>query len=164
MNIEELSGWLGAVLVLIAYFMVSTGRAKADSTGFQLINILGAAFLIYYTYSCEAYASMIVNIIWVFIGLSSFITYIKLNDFKSQIFNTYRSHAQLTLKTRLFCVLLSSIFILTLSTASIAQIDTLPSTEEVSSESEETIPEDSEDVTEEEVPSSINDEDEEEVI
>ena len=80
MNVAEISGWIGAVLVLVAYYMVSTGKAKADTTVFQLINILGATFLIYYTYSCKAYASMIVNIIWVFIGMSSFMTYIKFND------------------------------------------------------------------------------------
>lgn len=74
MSIEEVCGWVGAILVLIAYYMVTTGKAKPDSQGFQLINIIGAVFLIYYTYSCRAYASMIVNIIWVAIGLSSFNT------------------------------------------------------------------------------------------
>jgi hypothetical protein len=77
MTIEDLSGWIGALLVLIAYYMVSSGKAKAESINFQLINIIGAAFLIYYTYACQAYASMTVNIIWVGIGFSSLTKYIK---------------------------------------------------------------------------------------
>jgi peptidoglycan/LPS O-acetylase OafA/YrhL len=82
MTIPEFCGWLGAILVLYAYFMISTGRQSGDSASFQLINIVGAAMLIYYTYHCQAYASMIVNVIWVFIGLSSFIRFIKKTNIK----------------------------------------------------------------------------------
>lgn len=78
MSIEEVSGWIGAILVLVAYYMVTTGKAKPESDVFQFINILGASFLIYYTYSCKAYASMAVNIIWVFIGINSFINYLQI--------------------------------------------------------------------------------------
>ena len=82
MNLIELSGWLGAILVLIAYYMVTSGKAGADSHIFQLINIIGAGFLIYYTYNCRAFASMTVNILWVFIGMNSFVKFIKIKDFK----------------------------------------------------------------------------------
>ena len=65
----EACGWCGAILVLYAYFMVSTDKVSGNSAWFQAINILGAAVLIIYTYGCHAYASMLVNIIWVIIGL-----------------------------------------------------------------------------------------------
>ncbi len=77
MSVAELAGWIGAIMVLIAYYMVTTGKAEAESKAFQLTNIIGAGFLIYYTYNCEAYASMAVNVIWVLIGMNSFINLIK---------------------------------------------------------------------------------------
>jgi hypothetical protein len=82
MDIFELCGWVGAVLVLVAYYMVTTGKAKGDSRNFQLINISGAVMLVVYTYNCQAYASMIVNVIWVAIGMTSFIKFIKLSNLK----------------------------------------------------------------------------------
>lgn len=78
MNQFELCGWAGALLVLVAYYMVSTEKVKADSRPFQLINIVGAIFLVVYTHNCQAYASMIVNIIWIAIGFHSmFKAYLK---------------------------------------------------------------------------------------
>jgi hypothetical protein len=81
-NFFELCGWAGAILVLIAYYLVTSGKAKGDSASFQMINIGGALFLVAYTYNCNAYASMIVNIIWVVIGMTSvikLINFTKLN-------------------------------------------------------------------------------------
>ena len=78
----ELCGWIGAILVLVAYYMVTTGKASGDSKPFQLINISGAVLLVFYTYNCGAYASMIVNVMWVAIGLGSFIKFIKLSKLK----------------------------------------------------------------------------------
>tara|TARA_Y100000385_G_C12824435_1_gene521810 strand:+ start:389 stop:739 length:351 start_codon:yes stop_codon:yes gene_type:complete len=82
MNEFELCGWIGAVLVLVAYIMVSTGKAKADSRPYQLTNIIGALFLVAYTYNCQAYASMVVNVIWAGIGFTSFIKFIKISKLK----------------------------------------------------------------------------------
>jgi hypothetical protein len=100
MNGYELCGWVGAILVLVAYYMVTTGRASGDSKPFQLINISGAILLIAYTYNCGAYASMIVNIMWVAIGMGSFIKFIKLSNIKlSTIFSLKTKY---TLATALF--------------------------------------------------------------
>lgn len=97
----ELCGWIGAVLVLIAYIMVSTGKAKADSKSYQITNIIGALFLVAYTYNCQAYASMIVNVIWAGIGISSFIKFIKLSNLK------YNGKFLLKTKFKLASVLIS---------------------------------------------------------
>lgn len=65
----EICGWIGAILVLYAYFMVSSGKVDGSCHKFQTINIVGALFLVVYTYGCQAYASMVVNLIWVGIGI-----------------------------------------------------------------------------------------------
>jgi hypothetical protein len=64
-------GWLGAVLVLYAYFMVSTKKLAGDSLHFQAANISGAFCLIINTYYHHAYPSAVVNVIWIGIALFS---------------------------------------------------------------------------------------------
>lgn len=71
MTMFELFGWVGAILVLVAYYLVSTEKTTSRSLSFQALNIGGAIFLVLYTYNCKAYASMSVNLIWIFIGLAS---------------------------------------------------------------------------------------------
>jgi mannitol-specific phosphotransferase system IIBC component len=121
MNIEEWFGWTGAILVLIAYYMVSTGKAQATSVGFQLINIIGAGFLIYYTYTFKAYASMIVNIIWVLIGMLSFKKVINLQLITNKLIKFNPRKLQMNLKTKLFCAFVSLLFVFTFSSKTLAQ-------------------------------------------
>lgn len=64
-------GWMGAILVLYAYIMLSVNRWKAENFNYQFYNILGALCLIINTAYNEAFPSTVVNIIWVFIALYS---------------------------------------------------------------------------------------------
>jgi hypothetical protein len=120
MNGFELCGWIGAVLVLIAYYMVSTGKAKGDSIPFQLINVGGAILLVAYTYNCQAYASMSVNIIWIGIGLSSFIKFINISGLKLE-----RKFVMST-KTKLITTIFTTLFLLT---SQVAYTQTMDPTE-----------------------------------
>ncbi len=70
-SIPDIIGWVGAISVLYAYFMVSTGRLKGDSLHFQSANILGALGLAINTYFNHAYPSTVVNIIWIGIAIFS---------------------------------------------------------------------------------------------
>ncbi|WP_313803048.1 CBU_0592 family membrane protein [Sphingobium sp.] len=64
----ELAGWLGALLVLGAYLLVSTGRVSGRSALFQWMNALGSALFILNTWWHGAIPSMALNIIWLAIG------------------------------------------------------------------------------------------------
>jgi len=64
----ELVGWLGALLVLGAYILASTGRLSGTSAAFQWMNILGASFFIVNTWWHGAIPSMVLNIVWGAIG------------------------------------------------------------------------------------------------
>lgn len=132
MNKFELCGWIGAILVLVAYYMVSTGKAKADSKPFQAINISGAIFLVAYTYNCQAYASMIVNIIWVGIGMTSILKIIDLPSFK------LRRKVLMKTKTKLITVVFSLLILLT-STNSYSEELTYNNPEQASISEETTI-------------------------
>jgi hypothetical protein len=69
--IIDVIGWAGAVLVLYAYFMVSTKKLSGDSLHFQAANISGAFCLIINTYYHHAYPSAVVNVIWIGIAFYS---------------------------------------------------------------------------------------------
>lgn len=64
----EIVGWTGALLVLIAYVGVSTGRMSGGSAAFQGMNALGAAFFVLNTWWHSAMPSMVLNIIWSAVG------------------------------------------------------------------------------------------------
>ncbi|MBX2904125.1 MAG: hypothetical protein KF872_11285 [Chitinophagales bacterium] len=70
----DFTGWAGAVLVLYAYFMVSTKKLLGNSLHYQSVNILGAVFLMINTYYHHAYPSAIVNLIWIGIGFYSLLS------------------------------------------------------------------------------------------
>lgn len=65
----EIIGWLGAFLVLSAYVLLSINKISSNSSMFQILNLLGAIFLIINTYFLEAYPSMFVNVVWVGIAI-----------------------------------------------------------------------------------------------
>ena len=56
-------GWCGALVVLLAYALVSTRRVEGDSVVFQVLNISGAALLSVNTFYWGAYPSSFVNVI-----------------------------------------------------------------------------------------------------
>jgi hypothetical protein len=64
----EMAGWLGALLVLGAYLLVTTGRVSGKSALFQSMNALGSALFILNTWWHGAIPSMVLNIVWLAIG------------------------------------------------------------------------------------------------
>jgi hypothetical protein len=67
----EIIGWVGAVLVLGAYVLVTAGRLSGSSPAFQWMNAIGAAFFVLNSWWHGAIPSMVLNIIWSGIGLAA---------------------------------------------------------------------------------------------
>ena len=63
--LSNILGWIGAVLLLGAYALVSTGKLEGESLPFQLLNLLGSALLIVNSFHYGAYPSVGVNVIWI---------------------------------------------------------------------------------------------------
>ena len=66
-------GWIGSILLITAYVLVSKNRITAQQSSYQLLNLFGSLLLIINTVYYGAYPSAAVNVIWVFIGLFFFI-------------------------------------------------------------------------------------------
>jgi hypothetical protein len=61
---EHVIGGVGTILVLAAYFLVSTGRVTSGSIGFQGMNLVGAALMAIYGVILFAWAVVALNGIW----------------------------------------------------------------------------------------------------
>ncbi|MEU7877040.1 CBU_0592 family membrane protein [Microbispora bryophytorum] len=62
-------GTAGAVVLLLAYAMVSSGRMSADGLPYQLLNFGGAATLMINSAYHSAWPSAILNLVWSGIGV-----------------------------------------------------------------------------------------------
>jgi hypothetical protein len=65
----EVIGWAGAVLILGAYALLSTGKLKGESLTYHLMNILGAAGFVVNSGWNGAFPSAAMNVIWMGIGI-----------------------------------------------------------------------------------------------
>ena len=65
----EVVGWIGAVLILAGYFLLSAGKLDARSPVYQWLNVIGALGFIANSGWNGAWPSAALNVIWVGIGL-----------------------------------------------------------------------------------------------
>jgi hypothetical protein len=68
-HLIEAVGWGGALAVLLAYALVSSGRMSARSRGYHLLNVGGAVGLVINSTWNGAIPSAVVNLIWIGIGV-----------------------------------------------------------------------------------------------
>ena len=69
----EVVGWIGAVLILAGYGLLSAGKLDAKSPAYQWLNIVGAAGFIANSSWNGAWPSAALNVIWVGIGVAALI-------------------------------------------------------------------------------------------
>jgi hypothetical protein len=65
----EIVGWAGAVLILLAYLLLSAGRLTGHSLTYQAMNVVGAAGFVINGWSHGALPSAVLNILWLLIGV-----------------------------------------------------------------------------------------------
>ncbi len=64
----EAVGWAGALLILLGYILVTTGKLAGRSPAFQWMNLLGAAGFIVNGWWHGALPSTVLNVIWLLIA------------------------------------------------------------------------------------------------
>lgn len=64
----EVVGWAGAVLILLAYLLLSVGRLTGQSLTYQGMNVLGAAGFVINGWWHGALPSAVLNVLWLLIG------------------------------------------------------------------------------------------------
>lgn len=73
MNLIEITGWIGTILIVGAYFLNINGNIKSTAVPYILANLVGGILFSIYTYAHRTYPNMVVNIIWVLIAVSAII-------------------------------------------------------------------------------------------
>jgi hypothetical protein len=73
----EIAGWGGAVLILLAYLLLSAGRLSGQSLAYQAMNVIGAAGFVVNGWWHQALPSATLNILWLMIGLIASIQILK---------------------------------------------------------------------------------------
>ncbi len=71
MNIIEIIGWIGSVLIVGSYFLNINGKLKSTSPVYIISNLIGGLFFTINTFAHKAYPSVAVNIIWVIIAIAA---------------------------------------------------------------------------------------------
>ena len=77
-------GIIGALAVLIAYAMNSYQKIRSDSIGFYLLNLSGGILLIAYSLYKEAWANMVINVVWVLVAAIAIGRFYKKNGNKNK--------------------------------------------------------------------------------
>ncbi len=67
--LQHVIGTSGALLVLLAYFLVSTARVRSASVAFQLINLVGAGLLTTYALILQGWSLVFLNGVWAIVAL-----------------------------------------------------------------------------------------------
>jgi hypothetical protein len=65
----EIAGWIGMVLILTAYALLTMGKLEPRSTAYHVINIVGAIGFIINSGWNGAIPSAALNVIWLGIGI-----------------------------------------------------------------------------------------------
>jgi hypothetical protein len=64
-----IAGWIGALLLLTAYFLVSIRRLAGNGVLFQLLNIAGSVGLAAAAIAGGVWPSVALNVVWIGIGV-----------------------------------------------------------------------------------------------
>jgi hypothetical protein len=62
-------GILGVFLILVAYYLLSTGRLGADTMRFQVVNFIGSWLILYSLLFHWNTASVVIEIFWILISI-----------------------------------------------------------------------------------------------
>lgn len=66
-------GVVGAVLLLLAYFMATTKRWQTHTLKYQGCNLVAALLLVVYSFSKTAYVQVAINVVWASVAVAGII-------------------------------------------------------------------------------------------
>jgi hypothetical protein len=69
----QVVGWIGTILVVLAYILVSTKKLDGASAYYQLLNLLGAACVGVNVYYQRAWPSFALNMVWCAIAIGTLV-------------------------------------------------------------------------------------------
>jgi len=71
MGIIELTGWLGLLLIVGAFFLNINGKVKSTSVPYILCNLIGGILFFIYTFVHRTYPNIVANLVWIIIAIAA---------------------------------------------------------------------------------------------
>ncbi len=65
----DICGWVGMILVVVGFYLVSNGKIEAQTSTYQLINMIAAIFIGANAWYYGAFPSVGLNAVWFLIAL-----------------------------------------------------------------------------------------------
>lgn len=78
-------GLIGVALILVAYFLLSTGRWISHSMKFQFLNFIGAWMILYSLFFHWNLSSVVIEIAWIIISIVGMVRIIREEKFKDKV-------------------------------------------------------------------------------
>ncbi len=69
--LPTIAGWIGMILILVAYYLVSIKKVTGESRLYQSLNFFGALGIVYNTFVQQAWPAMALNIVWAIIAIKT---------------------------------------------------------------------------------------------
>jgi formate hydrogenlyase subunit 3/multisubunit Na+/H+ antiporter MnhD subunit len=69
-----IAGWCGALIILLAYGLLSTGTLESRSAAYQLLNVVGAIGIAINSGWNNALPSAVLNVVWAAIAIYALAT------------------------------------------------------------------------------------------
>ena len=70
-------GWIGSLIVVAVYGLITYKKIKSDSGWFYSLNLVGGILLIAYSFFKEAYPNVFINAVWVMIAVPPLVQLIR---------------------------------------------------------------------------------------
>lgn len=74
MSYFTIIGWLGVIIFIVAYLLLSIGSLDAKKATYHLLNFVGALFLVINAISIKDHPTIVVNSVW---GIIAMVTVLK---------------------------------------------------------------------------------------
>jgi hypothetical protein len=71
--LSQTIGWIGTILIVVAYYLVSSKKVIGNSKIYQTMNLLGAICVGVNVFSQQAWPALVLQIIWGIIAISSLV-------------------------------------------------------------------------------------------
>lgn len=69
MDIYSIFGWLGMLLIITAYYLLSIKKLKSNSIIYNSLNLIGGGGIVISTFITKSWPAMALNIVWGIIAI-----------------------------------------------------------------------------------------------
>lgn len=69
MKLYDIAGWFGVTAILLAYLLITTEAVEAKDWVYNMMNLVGAACIVWSSYVKKDYQPVALNVVWLLIAL-----------------------------------------------------------------------------------------------